>query len=166
MLSACSSSSDSAGDAAEFEAAAAKWINEEFQPSAISKDEQTEEILALPVAVHAAHDLDLVKLAAELLLAVREQQGRVEWAIAWPLWSDGSYSYYCNTIPTPDGGTHEQGLRAALTKGIRAFADLVRLRPPRLMQTFCALIITIPPWPGGPDGRGAASGRRVLRGSP
>lgn len=54
-----------------------------------------------------------------------EQQGRVEWAIAWPLWSDGAYSYYCNTIPTPDGGTHEQGLRAALTKGIRAFGELV-----------------------------------------
>ncbi|GGD63779.1 DNA topoisomerase IV subunit B [Croceicoccus mobilis] len=52
-------------------------------------------------------------------------QGRVEWAIAWPLWSDGSYSWYCNTIPTPDGGTHEQGLRAALTKGLRAFAELV-----------------------------------------
>ena len=50
--------------------------------------------------------------------------GRVEWAVAWPLWSDGSYSWYCNTIPTPDGGTHEAGLRAALTKGIRAFGEL------------------------------------------
>jgi len=54
-----------------------------------------------------------------------EQMGRVEWAVAWPLWSDGSYSWYCNTVPTPDGGTHEQGLRAALTKGIRAFGELV-----------------------------------------
>ncbi len=54
-----------------------------------------------------------------------DAQGRVEWAVAWPLWSDGAYSYYCNTIPTPDGGTHEQGLRAALTKGVRAFAELV-----------------------------------------
>jgi topoisomerase-4 subunit B len=53
------------------------------------------------------------------------EQGRVEWAIAWPLWSDGAYSWYCNTIPTPDGGAHEQGLRAALTKGIRAFGELV-----------------------------------------
>ena len=52
-------------------------------------------------------------------------QGSVEWAVAWPLWSEGAYSYYCNTIPTPDGGTHEQGLRAALVKGMRAFADLV-----------------------------------------
>jgi topoisomerase-4 subunit B len=54
-----------------------------------------------------------------------ENQGRVEWAVAWPLWSDGSYSWYCNTIPTPDGGTHEAGLRAALVRGIRAFGDLV-----------------------------------------
>ena len=52
-------------------------------------------------------------------------QGSVEWAVAWPLWSDGAASYYCNTIPTPDGGTHENGLRAALTKGIRAFGELV-----------------------------------------
>jgi len=52
-------------------------------------------------------------------------QGSVEWAVAWPIYSDGSYSYYCNTIPTPDGGTHEQGLRAALIKGMRGFAELV-----------------------------------------
>ena len=51
--------------------------------------------------------------------------GRVEWAVAWPLWSDGSTSWYCNTIPTPDGGTHEQGLRQALARGLRAFAELV-----------------------------------------
>jgi topoisomerase-4 subunit B len=53
-----------------------------------------------------------------------DDQGRVEWAVAWPLWSDGSTSWYCNTVPTPDGGTHEQGLRAALTRGIRAFGEL------------------------------------------
>ncbi|MBY6217774.1 DNA topoisomerase IV subunit B [Qipengyuania aquimaris] len=52
------------------------------------------------------------------------QQGSVEWAIAWPLYSEGSTSWYCNTVPTPDGGTHEQGLRAALTKGLRAFGEL------------------------------------------
>lgn len=52
------------------------------------------------------------------------QQGSVEWAVAWPVWSDGSTSWYCNTVPTPDGGTHEAGLRAALTKGLRAFGEL------------------------------------------
>jgi len=54
-----------------------------------------------------------------------DEQGRVEWAVAWPLWSDGVYNYYCNTVPTPDGGTHEQGLRTALAKGIRAFGELI-----------------------------------------
>lgn len=51
-------------------------------------------------------------------------QGRVEWALAWPLYSDGSTSWYCNTVPTPDGGTHEQGVRKALTTALRAFGDL------------------------------------------
>jgi topoisomerase-4 subunit B len=54
-----------------------------------------------------------------------DAQGKVEWAVAWPLWSDGSYSWYCNTIPTPDGGTHEQGLRQALVRGLRQFGELV-----------------------------------------
>ncbi|GGA03540.1 DNA topoisomerase 4 subunit B [Blastomonas marina] len=57
-----------------------------------------------------------------------EEQGRVEWAIAWPLYSEGSTSWYCNTVPTPDGGTHEQGLRAALTKGLRAFGELTGVK--------------------------------------
>ncbi len=54
-----------------------------------------------------------------------DAMGRAEWAIAWPLYSDGSFSWYCNTVPTPDGGTHEQGLRGALTKGLRAFGELI-----------------------------------------
>jgi topoisomerase-4 subunit B len=54
------------------------------------------------------------------------EAGRVEWAVAWPLWSEGSYSWYCNTIPTPDGGTHEQGLRQALVRGLRQFGELVK----------------------------------------
>ncbi len=57
-----------------------------------------------------------------------DEQGSVEWAIAWPLYGEGSTSYYCNTIPTPDGGTHETGLRAALTKGMRGFAELTNVK--------------------------------------
>src|SRR5206468_8936668 len=60
-----------------------------------------------------------------------QSQGSAEWAVAWPLYSDGSESYYCNTIPTPDGGTHEAGLRTALTKGIRASGELVGNRKGR-----------------------------------
>jgi topoisomerase-4 subunit B len=51
--------------------------------------------------------------------------GSVEWAIAWFGGDDGFMSSYCNTIPTPDGGTHEQGLRFALLRSLKNYADLV-----------------------------------------
>ncbi len=50
--------------------------------------------------------------------------GRVEWAVAWPLDGEGAISSYCNTVPTPDGGTHETGLRGALLRGLKAYAEL------------------------------------------
>jgi len=54
-----------------------------------------------------------------------DDRGSVEWAVAWPMWGEGATSYYCNTVPTPDGGTHEAGLRAALAKGVKGFAALI-----------------------------------------
>ncbi|MFK7942947.1 MAG: DNA topoisomerase IV subunit B [Paracoccaceae bacterium] len=51
--------------------------------------------------------------------------GSVEWAVAWTPMRDGACSSYCNTIPTPEGGTHEQGFWAAITKGIRAHGELI-----------------------------------------
>lgn len=51
--------------------------------------------------------------------------GRIEWAIAWPVDEEEHVATYCNTIPTPDGGTHETGLRSAMTKGLKAYGDLV-----------------------------------------
>ena len=51
--------------------------------------------------------------------------GGAQWAVAWTGDSDGFLSSYCNTIPTPDGGTHESGLRSALLKGIKDHAERV-----------------------------------------
>ena len=53
-----------------------------------------------------------------------EAGGRVEWAIAWPTDRDGFINSYCNTVPTPEGGTHETGMRNALVKGLKAYAEL------------------------------------------
>ena len=50
--------------------------------------------------------------------------GSVEWAINWTPARDGFVQSYCNTIPTPEGGTHEAGFWAAILKGIRAYGDL------------------------------------------
>ena len=49
--------------------------------------------------------------------------GAVEWAVAWYP-GDGFIRSYCNTIPTGDGGTHETGIRNALTRGLKAYAEL------------------------------------------
>ena len=51
--------------------------------------------------------------------------GTVEWAVAWLAADDGFVHSYCNTIPTPDGGTHEAGLRGALLRGLRDHAERI-----------------------------------------
>mgnify|MGYP001299395734 CR=1 FL=1 len=53
---------------------------------------------------------------------------KVEWAVAWPVDEDPFFNSYCNTVPTPQGGTHEAGLRSALAKGLRAYGELTNNR--------------------------------------
>jgi len=54
--------------------------------------------------------------------------GSVEWAINWTPARDGFIHSYCNTVPTPEGGTHEAGFWAAILKGVRAYGELVKNR--------------------------------------
>jgi topoisomerase-4 subunit B len=56
------------------------------------------------------------------------EAGYVEWAINWTPSRDGFIQSYCNTVPTPEGGTHEAGFWAAILKGIRAYGELVNNR--------------------------------------
>ena len=53
------------------------------------------------------------------------KHGAAQWAVAWTADADGFLNSYCNTIPTPDGGTHESGLRAALTRGLKDHGERV-----------------------------------------
>ncbi len=76
--------------------------------------------------------------------------GNVEWAVSWGAAgfgeADGFIHSYCNTIPTAEGGTHEAGLRAALSKGLKAYADLAgnkkagNVTPEDVMTTAGALL--------------------------
>ena len=54
--------------------------------------------------------------------------GKVEWAVNWTPSRDGFIQSYCNTVPTPEGGTHEAGFWNAILKGIRAYGELVKNR--------------------------------------
>ena len=72
--------------------------------------------------------------------------GKVEWAINWTPSRDGFIQSYCNTVPTPEGGTHESGFWAAILKGIRAYGELVNNRKAKditrddLTTGGCALV--------------------------
>ena len=50
--------------------------------------------------------------------------GKVEWAVWWPADEEGFVRSYCNTVPTPEGGTHESGFRSALVRGLKRYAEL------------------------------------------
>ena len=54
-----------------------------------------------------------------------EDDGRVEWAMCWPEDNEGFLSSYCNTIPTPEGGTHEAGLRTALLRALKGYGEMI-----------------------------------------
>jgi topoisomerase-4 subunit B len=57
-----------------------------------------------------------------------DDAGKVEWAITWPYDGESYTSTYCNTVPTPEGGTHENGLRNALTKALRTYGERVGMK--------------------------------------
>ena len=50
--------------------------------------------------------------------------GSLEWAVTW-YGDDGFINSYCNTVPTGDGGTHEAGFRIALSRGLKAYAEII-----------------------------------------
>ena len=73
--------------------------------------------------------------------------GRVEWAIAWPLDEEPYSGFYCNTIPTTQGGSHEQALRSAVLRALRAYGELTgaakkvaQLTPEDVLGGACALL--------------------------
>ena len=81
----------------------------------------------LAASLGEAETVTKVAFAGEARLAGND--GRVEWAIAWPELGEPAFlSSYCNTVPTRAGGTHEAGLRGALTRGLKAYGELARNR--------------------------------------
>jgi topoisomerase-4 subunit B len=104
-------------------------------PSLLGAKEQTpaEAVLHFPGGLRDSLQEDIEGLAAVVPIwageadlpadANRERPGRVEWALAWLEADDGFLHSYCNTVPTPQGGTHETGLRNALLRGVRAWGE-------------------------------------------
>ncbi len=72
--------------------------------------------------------------------------GSVEWAINWTPARDGFLQSYCNTVPTPEGGTHETGFWNAILRGIKAYGERVKNKKAEqisredMLSGGCALI--------------------------
>ena len=64
--------------------------------------------------------------AGESLLAGDE--GKVEWAVTWPEDENGFCHSYCNTVITPQGGTHELGFKSALLRGLKEYAEMANVK--------------------------------------
>src|SRR5215217_7844966 len=75
------------------------------------------------------HDIEGKDLVTDQLFSGKitkpGSHGSLEWAVAWMTNEDGFSISYCNTVPTPDGGTHENGLRIALLRALREHAERV-----------------------------------------
>lgn len=75
-----------------------------------------------------------------------DKRGKVEWAIAWVDGHDTSIYSFCNTIPTPQGGTHETGFRTTLLKSIKAYGEMADLKKIQsvtsddIVQGACAVV--------------------------
>ncbi|HTP77951.1 MAG TPA: DNA topoisomerase IV subunit B [Rhizomicrobium sp.] len=76
----------------------------------------------------------------------RDGKGAVEWAVTWTPQIDPFVHSYCNTIPTSQGGTHEQGLRNALTRALRSHGERTNNKKTALvtaddvMSACCAVL--------------------------
>jgi topoisomerase-4 subunit B len=113
-----------------FEGVKIKWS---CDPSLIEKDSaiKSEEVFHFP---NGLQDFLMSVIGEKQTITPRpfagkadlpDKNGRVEFAIAWPLRMDGFSNTYCNTIPTPQGGTHESGMRSAILRGLKAYGDMV-----------------------------------------
>ncbi|MEZ5842124.1 MAG: DNA topoisomerase IV subunit B [Hyphomicrobiaceae bacterium] len=100
-------------------------------PAIIKDDTPAEAVFHFPGGLkdYLTAQIDGQTLVTKELFAGRLERegghGSLEWAIAWLASHDGFMQSYCNTIPTPDGGTHELGLRSALSKALRGYGELV-----------------------------------------
>ncbi len=104
-----------------------RWFCDE---ALTSKDVPTSAVFHFPGGLKEflSARIDLTKMVTNTVFTGNvkpaDGHGAVEWAVAWITNEDGFSSSYCNTIPTPEGGTHENGLRQALYKGLRAYGEL------------------------------------------
>jgi len=121
-------------------------------PEVISSDEVLEnDIIHFPGGLRDYLDshLDNSKIIGGEIFSgnaeIKSANIKIEWAIAWHETKEFVKSY-CNTIPTPMGGTHEQGIRAALSRGVKIYGEMtghkkiVQVMPDDILESACMML--------------------------
>jgi len=85
----------------------------------------------LPMLVAARHKLPVPSNGTPFYMEKKDAEARlgVELALQWTESTDDQIKTYVNSVPTPDGGTHDAGLRAAIVKAIRNYISTHNLDP-------------------------------------
>src|SRR5580698_8504136 len=126
-------------------------------PALIKDETPAEDVLKFPGGLldflkgeigkaHTVNSRDFAGRTENKGALAKGRGGAVEWAVSWTPMIDPFTRSYCNTIPTPQGGTHEQGLRNALTKALRAHGERANNRKTALitaddvMDAGCAVL--------------------------
>lgn len=123
-------------------------------PALIRDDTPAEETLMFPggLADYLQSEIGKRTTVTERMFSgrteARDGEGAVEWAVAWVPDNDALLYSYCNTIPTPQGGTHEQGLRNALTRGLRGHGERTNNRKtalitPEDVMASCSAMLSV-----------------------
>ena len=100
-------------------------------PALIKDDTPAEAVFHFPGGLkdYLASEIEgLTRVTKDLFAGNIQREGKhgsIEWAVAWVSDEDGFCRSYCNTIPTAEGGTHENGFRSALSKSLREFGERV-----------------------------------------
>jgi len=103
--------------------------------------------------LHAAERICVTDVAFSGQAALENGKSRVEWAIAWPEDEEPYTGFYCNTVPTPQGGSHEQALRTAMIRALRGFGELTgqkkmgQVTADDLLSSACVLLSLFIPDP-------------------
>lgn len=118
----------------------------------ISSDEVPEsDIIHFPGGLRDYLDshLDKTRIIGEEIFSgnaeVKSANIKIEWAICWHENRDFVRSY-CNTIPTPMGGTHEQGTRSALSRGVKIYGEMTghkkmsQIMPEDILESACIML--------------------------
>lgn len=83
---------------------------------------------------YLTHGVENADSCTKFATEMKDERGRLECAILWPLEQsellhEPHITSYCNTIHTPQGGTHESGWRQGMVRALKEYGERINYKP-------------------------------------